>query len=125
MPTDLTFVFGHTHKPFEKDMRFDGYPEWIDVYNTGGWVIETKVPDGLHGGAVVLVDEDLDVTSLRMFQDDGDIAPEVQVRRSTHRGKEPSPFHDRIAKLVKEHAAPWRRFSEAASEAARVRRNNL
>ena len=32
--TTVTFVFRHTHKPFEKDMSFGRYPQRVNVYNT-------------------------------------------------------------------------------------------
>ena len=68
MPEEVTLVFGHTHKPFQKDMKdFTGYPRWVNVYNTGGWVVETVFPEPVHGAAVVLVDEELNATSLRMY----------------------------------------------------------
>ena len=41
---ETTFVFGHTHKPFSKYTTFTGYPGWVDVYNTGGWVVESVKP---------------------------------------------------------------------------------
>jgi len=50
MPREVTLVFGHTHKPFQEDMNFKAYPEWVNVYNTGGWVVETVDPEPLHGG---------------------------------------------------------------------------
>ena len=65
MPREVTFVFGHTHKPFQEDMNFKPYPQWVNVYNTGGWVVETTEPEPLHGAAIVLVDEQLNAVSLR------------------------------------------------------------
>jgi hypothetical protein len=129
MPEDLTFVFGHTHKPFEKDMRFDGYPEWVDVYNTGGWVIETKDPSPLHGGAVVLVDDHYDATSIHLFHDWGErgapLVDRVEVRSSLHRAKEPNALFEHVSRLVQPDAEPWRSFSEAVGQAVRMRRQNL
>jgi UDP-2,3-diacylglucosamine pyrophosphatase LpxH len=131
MPTDLTFVFGHTHKPFQKDMHFDGYPEWVDVYNTGGWVVETKEPSPVHGGAMVLVNDDCDAVSLQMFRDWGDDKAnvvdvvEVQQSKPEHAEKAPHAFCRRIQELVRPREEPWRSFSASAAEAISRRRNNL
>ena len=85
MPSDVTFVFGHTHKPFQKDLDFDRYPRWVNVYNTGGWVVDTMQAQRLHGGAVVLVDEALNTASLRMYNEAEDAGgtPSRCRRRST------------------------------------------
>ena len=48
-PSDVTFVFGHTHKPFQEDVNFREYPGWVNVYNSGGWVIDTVETQPLHG----------------------------------------------------------------------------
>lgn len=64
----MTFLFGHTHKPFE--LRVGGYAGFdnpIDVYNTGGWVVDTLKPDTRAGAAAVLIDEELNVASLRLY----------------------------------------------------------
>ena len=36
----LTFVFGHTHKPFQETRRFQGFAGLTKVYNSGGWVVD-------------------------------------------------------------------------------------
>jgi hypothetical protein len=42
IPENLALVIGHTHKPFEEERPFVGYPRDVDVFNTGGWVVETE-----------------------------------------------------------------------------------
>ncbi|MGD0972367.1 MAG: metallophosphoesterase [Desulfobaccales bacterium] len=61
LPQEITFVFGHTHKPFEEPRTFPKLGNGVPVYNTGGWVVETKETSPLHGGAVLLLNEKLDV----------------------------------------------------------------
>jgi len=126
MPADVTFVFGHTHKPFQQDMNFKGYPQWVNVYNTGGWVVETVKPAALHGGAVVLVDENLDATSLRLYNESDDPnSYVVKVQEAIHPGEDNNPFHKRIAGLVDPSADPWKSFSAMVARAASVREQNL
>ncbi len=124
MPIDVIFVFGHTHKPFELDMNFKEYSNWINVYNTGGWVVETVDPQPLHGGAVVLIDENLDAASLRMYNESDDANKYLVSVREAIREKD-NPFYARIAGLVIPTASPWKNFSDAVARAVSVRAQNL
>lgn len=126
MPSDVTFVFGHTHKPFQEDMNFKGYPEWVNVYNTGGWVVETVVAEPLHGGAVVLVDDDLNVVSLGMYNENNDPAAyAVSLQEAGHVGESKNPLYTRLNSVIDPSASPWNEFSEAVARAVRVRAQNL
>jgi hypothetical protein len=126
MPRDVTFVFGHTHKPFQEDMNFKHYPEWVNVYNTGGWVVETTEPEPLHGAAVVLVDGNLNVASLRTYNEDSDPAKySVRVEEASHAGEQGNSFYQRIKGLVSPADDPWRTFSSVLARAVRVRAQNL
>jgi hypothetical protein len=126
IPYDVSFVFGHTHKPFQEDMNFRGYPEWVNVYNTGGWVVDHVDRKSIYGGAVVLADENLNLTSLRMYNEAE--RPEeysVRVEQATHAGEETNPFHHRIAGLVKAAEDPWSTFSAKVARAVYIRAQNL
>lgn len=126
MARDVTFVFGHTHKPFQEDINFKGYPEWVNIYNTGGWVVESVEPQRIHGGAVVLVDEDLNSVSLRMYNEDEDAGRySVEVEEATHASEERNPFYHRMSKLVKASEDPWKTFSAITARSVRVRAQNL
>jgi len=126
MPRDVTFVFGHTHKPFQEDMNFKYYPEWVNVYNTGGWVVETVEPEPLHGATIILADGNLNAVSLRMYNEDSDAAKyAVKVDEATHAGEQANPFSQRIKSLVNPADDPWRTFSSAVARAVRVRAQNL
>lgn len=126
MPSDVALVFGHTHKPFQEDMNFKFYPQWVDVYNSGGWVVDTVEAQPLHGGAVILIDEDLNTTSLRMYNEG--IDPDsyrVDVKPATHEGETTNPFHERISQMVRVSTDPWSTFSKTVSREVRVRAQNL
>jgi UDP-2,3-diacylglucosamine pyrophosphatase LpxH len=64
------FIFGHTHKPFEADCHFHGFPQDARVVNTGGWVVDAMKASTLHGGAAVAISHDLAVTRLLGFRYD-------------------------------------------------------
>jgi hypothetical protein len=69
IPSDVTFIFGHTHKPFEEVRPYAGYGNGVKVFNNGGWVVDSMVPAPLKGGAVILVDEDLNTASVRIYNE--------------------------------------------------------
>jgi hypothetical protein len=69
VPADVTFIFGHTHKPFEEVRPYAGYPGGVKVFNNGGWVVDSILPAPLKGGAVILVDEDLNTASVRIYNE--------------------------------------------------------
>lgn len=126
MPNDVTFIFGHTHKPFQECMSFKEYPGRVNVYNTGGWIVENKNPEPIHGGAVVLVDEELNTISLRMYNENVSAAKyAVKVEEATRAGKPKSDFYQRISKLVKANNKPWEKFSALAAETVRKRMQNF
>jgi UDP-2,3-diacylglucosamine pyrophosphatase LpxH len=66
-PHDTTFVFGHTHKPFLEARTVSAFPEPVAVVNTGGWVVDTPMLNPLKGASLILIDEDLNVASLRCY----------------------------------------------------------
>ena len=126
IPASVTFVFGHTHKPFEQDMNFSGYSGWVDVYNTGGWVVDKDQRQPLCGAAVILIDENLEATSLRMYNEaEHEADYRVTVREARHPGDQPGPFQTYIEGLVQEAPAVFGDFSAAAARAVNVRAQNL
>jgi hypothetical protein len=126
IPPEVSIVLGHTHKPFQQDLQFNGYPQWVDVYNTGGWVVETVLREPIHGGAVVLADENLNLTSLRMYNESIDSSGyEVTAEEASHAGQKPNPFHDRIKELLKEKEGVFREFSEITERTVYIRAQKL
>jgi hypothetical protein len=69
VPAEVTFIFGHTHKPFEELLPYAGYGSGVKVFNNGGWVVDSMEPAPLKGGAIILVDEDLNTASVRMYNE--------------------------------------------------------
>lgn len=121
VPEDITFIFGHTHKPFSQNMDFIGYRVGMNVYNSGGWVVDTVQPNSIYGAAVILIDETLQTTSLRMYnQADSVEKYAVRVEECTHPGNASSPFHDRISSLVNPASEPWKTFSAVVAEAVHI-----
>ncbi|MCD4806698.1 MAG: metallophosphoesterase [Methanococcoides sp.] len=129
-PSELVFVFGHTHKPCEEHVSMDWLNGNVPVYNTGGWVVDTVDPQAVFGGSVVLIDDELNLASLRMYNEE--LRPgtcRVRVKAVDENGKE-NPLYDRICSLVdceenEEEKGPWKQFSSEASHAVRERAERL
>ena len=121
VPPSMAVIFGHTHKPFQGQMDFEGYEPGVNVYNTGGWVVDSDKPQPLVGGAVVLADERLNLASLRMYNKLADPSLfAVMVETATAAVDAKNPFHERLVKLVDSAKDPWKTFSSvAASEIPR------
>jgi hypothetical protein len=109
-----TFVFGHTHKPFSTSFQFEHFTKPVDVYNSGGWVVDTIQTESTHGGALVLADEDLNVVSVRMYNEtENHHWPPVKVE--TVAGRE-NPLSTRLAEIVNCKQEPWVSFSRVVAE---------
>ena len=108
LPRELNFVFGHTHKPFQDELMVDGYELPVGVFNTGGWVLDEPTLMPVQGCAAMLVSDDLEVASLRLFNDptDGTMAP-VRVEGSGR----VSRLADEAGAAVERAADVWADFS--------------
>jgi hypothetical protein len=69
LPEELSFIFGHTHKPFHDQLAVRPYAKPVSIYNTGGWVMDQPTRMVCQGAAAVLIDAHLNVASLRLFND--------------------------------------------------------
>lgn len=119
-PKDLTFVFGHTHKPFEVEIEPSGYRGPVSVYNTGGWVVDSERSAPLQGGAAILLDEDLNAVSLRIYNQETYRARLAQV----HPGDD-NPLLQRLSGLVDPDRGPWAGLATATQSLVEERRTDL
>ena len=124
-PREVIFVFGHTHKPFEKVYDFGAYlGDGVPVYNTGGWVVETLEPAAKHGGAVVLLNENLDVVSLRIYNENNGPV-KVEVHEQPPPGRDHSDFFNHLNSMVQPDQPPWDDFSKMVAKGISIREQNL
>lgn len=109
VPRELSFVFGHTHKPFQDELKVDGFDVPVGVFNTGGWVLDEPTLMPVQGCAAMLVSDELEVASLRLFNDptDGTIAP-VRVEGSGRLTK----LVDEASEAVERASSNWADFSD-------------
>lgn len=108
MPSELSFIFGHTHKPFQDDLQVDGYGLPVGVFNTGGWVLDEPTLMPVQGCAAMLVSDNLEVASLRLFNDptDGVMAP-VRIEGSGRTTR----LIETASEAVDRSSAHWAEFS--------------
>jgi hypothetical protein len=123
LPRDVSIVVGHTHKPFSEWWDAPAWPTGgMRVFNCGGWVVDHVVPQPHMGAAVVLVSDDLDVVSLRIYQQVHDPAAwqiTVETVRPTPGGE---LFAEHIRSLVQPGREPWSAFSAAVEQLVAERR---
>ena len=107
------FVFGHTHKPFAETMDYKHFPPGMAVYNTGGWVVDTEQTEPAHGGAIVVLDEEFNLASLRMYNEAR--SPQDYKVRVEAVDSSQNPLYTHLARLVNSDSGPWRSFSQAVA----------
>ena len=107
------FVFGHTHKPFSEPIDYTHFPPGMAVYNTGGWVVDTETTEKNHGAAMVVVDEQMNVASVRMYNE-AENQKDYRVRvEAVHDSL--NPLYAQLARIIQCDQDPWRSFSRAVA----------
>jgi Calcineurin-like phosphoesterase len=129
IPEDLTFVFGHTHKPFQKyddyvltNSANETFNRQIALYNTGGWVVETiEAATEAHGAAAVLIDNEFNEANLRLYNE-GDY--KVRVGQA---GADTNPLSENISAILGQtDISPLcKKFSGTVKKAIAVRKKVL
>ena len=122
-PSEVTFAFGHTHKPFVDIMEATRYPTPLTVMNTGGWVVDGLEPEPLHGAAAILVDEDMDALLLRFYTQHADPSEYRTVIQTP--GSRDSEFARRMKTIVETNRTPWSEFSTTVAGVVAQRNRDL
>ena len=118
IPPNISFIFGHTHKPFQQLMNYTGYTTPVKVYNSGGWVVDTMKPQPLHGGSVLLVDEHMDVIVLQMYKEG---KHNVTLEELKDVNEKSCDFYQRVNKLIDMKQEPWSSFASIAEQEINLR----
>ncbi len=120
VPKELAYVYGHTHKPFHK-MVEDPRGEMVEVYNSGGWAIDNADREPTRGGAIILISEDLQIVTLRVFHDGNDDS-HIMV---TACGPDAEPFRAEIERRITEGREVWDSAAETITREAAIRRDHI
>lgn len=125
-PAELAFVFGHTHKPFEDQLLVPGQAQPVSVFNTGGWVMDQPTMAPAQGASLVLLDDDLHMAALRLFNDplNGQMAPVRALGTGSFEDAD-NPMLARLDAAVARTAPAWQQFSDAAQQAIEQRAATL
>ena len=123
-PSEMTFVFGHTHKPFIAERTVDAFEAPVRVVNTGGWVVDTPHLDPVKGAAIILVDDELNVVSLRCYQE-GVTDSTYRVLIEAVGGDGTNPLADELTRSIDPDREPWSALAEAIRKAVTERGRQL
>ncbi len=121
--SELTLIFGHTHKPLNRQEKIEPYTSLIKIYNTGGWVSDHPKLDPVYGGMAVFVDEEDNVVGLKLFS--------LGTKEKLHPVEEgssedkPSYLHKYLTEKVDENKDVLEEFSITLQRAAEIRAAHL
>jgi Calcineurin-like phosphoesterase len=112
---ELGFIFGHTHKPFQREVIAQGFSKPVSVYNTGGWVMDMPTGSFTQGASAMFINSELDVAALRIFNDpvNGDMT-EVNAQGIASMGGSGNPMVDALDAALKPNEPVWSKFSRSA-----------
>ena len=130
-PSQTAFIFGHTHKPFEDQIVVDGVVEGaegvapltmftspVEVYNTGGWILDTSLLSTKEGASIIFVDDQMNVAALRAFNSTADDIPTQPHVHSLDPG---NPMELALRAAVEANAGLWAEFTDVVMDAMKLR----
>lgn len=119
---DLAFVFGHTHKPFTDRIRTKGFDLPVRVHNSGGWTLNGPRLGTREGVAMILIDDDCHVASLRLFgtPENGRMAP-VRLEMLSDGSPGCEEFRQEILRWLEASRPAWDALTDAAHAAYDLR----
>jgi len=122
---DVTFVFGHTHKPFSERIATDGFAQPVKTYNTGGWTLNGPGFDNAEGAAMVLMDDKYNVAALRLFTTPhAGTVPIAKVEMLVD-NEDGAAFRDEIKAWIAAPGNHWAALAGAARDAYVARQSYL
>lgn len=123
---ELSFIFGHSHKPFEDELPVAGFDRPAGIFNTGGWVMDQPTMTSTQGASAMFIDDELNVASLRLFNDpvNGRMAP-VHARGVGGFRDRGNPMLSALAAGIERTAPAWEAFSRNAQQATERRAAGL
>ena len=118
---DMSFVFGHTHKPFQDQLAVEGFKQPVAIYNTGGWVMDQPTMTAAQGAAAILIDEQLNLGSLRLFNDaqNGKMTPVHAAGVGGFRDAD-NPLLENLDAVIGQTRPLWDEFTAAARGATEL-----
>jgi hypothetical protein len=123
---ELSFIFGHTHKPFQDELVIAPWSLPVSVYNTGGWVMDQPTMAPTQGASAIFIDAELNIAAQRLFNDptNGAVAP-VNVRGSGGFRDRDNPLLGQVASALERSTDLWALFSNCAQRDVTLRAERL
>gem|GEM_PF-431241 len=134
-PAQTAFIFGHTHKPFEDQIVVDGmvrgqdgvaplrmFEAPVEVYNTGGWILDTSLLSTKEGASIIFVDDDMNVAALRAFNSTADSKPDQPYVHSLDPG---NPMELALRDAVEANAALWAKVTDVVLAEMQLRQEAI
>jgi UDP-2,3-diacylglucosamine pyrophosphatase LpxH len=120
--SNLTFIYGHTHRPLAQRLPLLGAARSARIYNTGGWVVDVDEPRPATGGGIVLVDDSHDAVLIRVCSQA--VAPHLAPVWVEHAdgADASSPLLDSAREMVERKDGPWHEAAMTLSNAILRRR---
>jgi hypothetical protein len=87
-------------------------------------VVDSPKPEPVKGGSIVVIDEDLNVATIRCFMQNEKGTP-CLVRVEGAVGRVDNPLVEQLREQINPDRDPWRALAEAACETASDRRQQL
>jgi UDP-2,3-diacylglucosamine pyrophosphatase LpxH len=123
-PDEVTFIFGHTHKPFIESRTTTAFAAPVEVANTGGWVVDTPQLNPLKGASLILIDDQLNVAALRCYTE-GDAADSYRLQIDPVNSTGPNELVDQLRGTVDPDRDPWAQLAQAIQSAVGDRGRQL
>jgi UDP-2,3-diacylglucosamine pyrophosphatase LpxH len=123
-PRHVTFVFGHTHKPFIEERAMHAFTAPVAVVNTGGWVVDSPQLNPLKGASLVLIDDELNVASIRCYTEGPDASSyRLRIEPSNPTGS--NKLADELHTTIDPGRDPWATLAQLIQEAVGDRGRQL
>jgi hypothetical protein len=121
---ELTFIFGHTHKPFVQTHATSVFGGPVVVANTGGWVVDTPNRNPIKGASIILIDDDLNVAAVRCYTEGPD-ASSYRVRIDPAGTSDSNPLVDELRSSIDPSRDPWATLAQVAETTVAQRGQQL
>ncbi len=118
IPQDLTFIHGHTHRPYCAKLTPGGGLPVTGLCNTGGWYLDSPMMNARQGVALVLIDDALNTLWVPCFSTPlNGSAMSQDIRLVTPETLDGKDFRDQICGWIETQADLWITLRETASRA--------
>ena len=110
----VALAYGHTHKPYQREVTAEGLEHPVAVYNTGGWVLDQPTLTCTQGASALFISDALDIATLRLFNDPvNDVMVPVHVEGLSPAGDAGNDLLPELTQAVRANVQAWGVFSDA------------